>query len=62
MVDVDKSRIREKMTIKLKSGKIESISKSLAADMQEEGWMSVDARGLFVCPGLIDCKFLYPRR
>jgi len=56
VVDVEKSKILEGMTIKTKGGKIVSISKSLKTDMQEEGWSSVDAEALYVCPGLIDCK------
>lgn len=43
------------MTVKIKAGKIVSISKSLRMDMQEEGYSSLDAKGLYMCPGLIDC-------
>lgn len=55
VVNVEKSRILEGMTIKLKAGKIVNISKSLKSDMQEEGWLSINAGGLYVSPGLIDC-------
>ncbi|WRT64305.1 uncharacterized protein IL334_001237 [Kwoniella shivajii] len=54
IVDVENSTILKSMTVKIKSGKIESISKSAFAHMQEDGWESVNAEGLYLCPGLID--------
>ena len=56
VVDVESSKILENMTVKIKGGKIASISKATKSDMQESGYSSVDAAGLYVCPGLIDCK------
>ena len=55
VVDVEKSTVMENMTVKIKGGTISSISKSLKSDFQEAGFASVDAKGLFMCPGLIDC-------
>jgi hypothetical protein len=26
--------------------------------MQEDSWISVDCKGLYMCPGLIDCESL----
>ena len=46
------------MTVKIKDGSISSISKSSSADMQEEGFMSINAGGLYMCPGLIDCELV----
>ena len=56
VIDVENSKVLENMTVKIKDGTIASISKASSADMQEEGFMSVDAGGLFMCPGLIDCE------
>ncbi|WVQ85098.1 hypothetical protein IAT38_007262 [Cryptococcus sp. DSM 104549] len=54
VVDVESSKIHESMTVKIKGGKIQSISKAAFAHMQEDGWASVNAGGLYLCPGLID--------
>ncbi|WWC66384.1 uncharacterized protein I206_100285 [Kwoniella pini CBS 10737] len=54
VVDVENSKILPSMTVKLKNGKIESISKSVASHMQEKGWESINGQGLFLSPGLID--------
>ncbi|WVW82475.1 hypothetical protein I302_104486 [Kwoniella bestiolae CBS 10118] len=54
IVDVENSLILKSMTVKIKAGKIESISKSLKEHMQEPGWESVNAEGLYLSPGLID--------
>ncbi|WVQ62023.1 uncharacterized protein L199_000156 [Kwoniella botswanensis] len=54
IVDVENSLILKSMTVKIKSGKIESISKSLKEHMQEDGWESINAEGLYLSPGLID--------
>lgn len=56
MVDPEKSRVFSGQTVKIESGKITSISTSQIADMQAEGWHVVDAKGLYMCPGLIDCE------
>ncbi len=56
VVDVENGKILENMTVKLKLGKIESIGKSLRTDAQEAGYTSVDAKGLYMCPGLVDCR------
>ncbi|ORY34946.1 hypothetical protein BCR39DRAFT_515732 [Naematelia encephala] len=55
VVDVEKLKILDNMTVKIKAGKIVSITSSQYADMQEDGWTSVAAEGLYICPGLIDC-------
>jgi adenine deaminase len=56
IVDVENGKILENMTVKIKSGIISSISKSKEIHMQEDGWLSINAAGLYVCPGLIDCE------
>jgi len=56
VIDVEKSRVMEGMTVKVSKGIIDSIEKSRPVDMQENGWTSVDCKGLYMCPGLIDCK------
>ena len=58
VIDVEKSRAMEGMTVKISKGIIDSIEKSRPADMQEDGWSSVDCKGLYMCPGLIDCEWL----
>ncbi|ORX37953.1 hypothetical protein BD324DRAFT_623941 [Kockovaella imperatae] len=55
VIDVENSKVLEKMTVKIKDGNIISIAKSQTKDMQEDGYASVDASGLYMCPGLIDC-------
>jgi hypothetical protein len=56
VIDVEKSRVLESMTVKTSKGLILSIDKTQAVDMQEDGWISVDCKGLYMCPGLIDCE------
>jgi imidazolonepropionase-like amidohydrolase len=56
VVDVENGKILDNMTLKIKNGEIFSVKKAKGVDMQEDGWVSVDASGLFVCPGLIDCE------
>jgi hypothetical protein len=56
LVDVESSKILSNQTVKIKAGKIASISASSVGDMQEEGWISVDCKELYLSPGLIDCK------
>jgi hypothetical protein len=56
VIDVEKSRVLESMTVKTSKGLILSIEKTKAVDMQEDGWISVDCKGLYMCPGLIDCE------
>jgi hypothetical protein len=56
VVDVENGVILENMTVKIKSGIFDSIKKAKPVDMQEEGWLSVDARGLWMSPGLIECQ------
>jgi hypothetical protein len=55
VIDVENSKVLEGMTVKIKSGKIVSIGKSVQGDLQEEGYTSIKADGLYLCPGLIDC-------
>jgi len=50
------------MTVKIKGGLIVSVSKTNKADMQEVGYATIDGKGLFMCPGLIDCKFYWTYR
>jgi hypothetical protein len=56
VIDVEKGRVMACMTVKIKNGIIESIEESNPLDMQESGWTSVDCKGLYMCPGLIDCR------
>jgi hypothetical protein len=56
VIDVEKSKVMEGMTVKTSKGLILSIDKTKAVDMQEDGWLSVDCKGLYMCPGLIDCE------
>ena len=56
VIDVEKNRVLEGMTVKTSKGLIISIDRSKPVDMQEDGWTSVDCKGLYMCPGLIDCK------
>lgn len=58
VIDVEKSKVLEGMTVKISKGIIKSIEKSKPVDMQEDGWISVDCEGLYMCPGLIDCELL----
>lgn len=58
VIDVEKSRVIKDQTVKLEAGKFTSISKTQAADAQASGWIVVDAKGLYMCPGLIDCKLV----
>lgn len=56
VIDVENSRVLQGMTVKISKGLIGSIEKAKPVDMQEDGWTSVDCKGLYMCPGLIDCK------
>ena len=56
VIDVEKSKVLEGMTVKISKGLILSIDKTKPVDMQEDGWTSVDCKGLYMCPGLIDCR------
>ncbi|RSH93547.1 hypothetical protein EHS25_007905 [Saitozyma podzolica] len=55
VVDVENGKVLENMTVKIKAGKVVSLGKSSATDMQEAGYTSIKAEGLYLCPGLIDC-------
>ena len=44
------------MTVRMKGGFIESITKVKDLDLKEEGYASMNASGMYMCPGLIDCK------
>jgi hypothetical protein len=56
VIDVEKSRVLEDMTVKTSKGLILSIDKMKPVDMQDDSWISVDCKGLYMCPGLIDCE------
>jgi len=56
VIDVERSKVLEGMTVRTSKGLILSIDKTQLVDMQEEGWTSVDCKGLYMCPGLIDCE------
>jgi N-acyl-D-aspartate/D-glutamate deacylase len=56
VIDVEKGIVLLDRTVKIAKGVFVSIEKSKNVDMQEDGWVSVDARGLYMCPGLIDCE------
>ena len=55
VIDVENSKVMENMTVKIKGGSVVSVSPTKLVDLQEEGWASVNAAGLYMCPGLIDC-------
>lgn len=59
MIDPEHGKVLDNMTVKIKAGKIVSIAKSQKSDLQEDGFTSVKADGLYICPGLIDCKPQY---
>lgn len=44
------------MTVRIRKGMVESVEKTRDADMQEAGYSTIDAKGLYICPGLVDCK------
>ena len=46
----------ENQTVKIKGGVITSVSTSMQYDLQEANFTTVDAKGLYMCPGLIDCE------
>ncbi|WVR06026.1 hypothetical protein IAU60_003054 [Kwoniella sp. DSM 27419] len=54
VVDVETSTVHRSMTVKLSGGKIESIAKSSTKDLQDERYESINAQGLYLCPGLVD--------
>jgi hypothetical protein len=56
IIDVESSKILPNMTVKIKGGEMVYIGKAKNTDMQESGYSSIDASGLYMCPGLIDCK------
>ena len=56
LIDVEDSKVLRDRTVKIRSGLIEEIRESRKGDLQDEGWTSIDARGLYMCPGLIDCE------
>ncbi len=44
------------MTVRIRKGVVESVEKTKQADMQEAGYSTINAKGLYICPGLIDCE------
>lgn len=56
VIDVESSRVMHNMTVKISKGYIRSIERMKPVDMQDDGWISVDCKGLYMCPGLIDCE------
>lgn len=44
------------MTVRIRKGVVESVEKTKHADMQEAGYSTINAKGLYICPGLIDCE------
>lgn len=58
VIDVVKSKVIKDQTVKLQGGKFTSISKTQAQDAQAGDWIVVDAKGLYMCPGLIDCELI----
>ena len=56
VIDVEGSKVLENRTVKIRGGKIESIVKSSDIDLKDDGYSCVDARGLYMSPGLIDCE------
>ena len=57
LIDVEDGRVLKDRTVKIRSGFIEEIRQTQQGDLEEEGWTSIDSRGLYMCPGLIDCEF-----
>ncbi|CAD6566169.1 MAG: hypothetical protein TREMPRED_002296 [Tremellales sp. Tagirdzhanova-0007] len=55
LIDVENSKIIPGRTVKIRSGLIVDITDSQESDLHEEDWTCIDARGLYMCPGLIDC-------
>ncbi|KAK8864561.1 hypothetical protein IAR55_001811 [Kwoniella newhampshirensis] len=55
VVDVEGETVLKNMTVKIRKGKFESIAPTGDNDIADEKHMVVDATGLFMCPGLIDC-------
>ena len=56
LIDVENSKIIPGRTVKIRSGLIVDITDSQESDLHEEDWTCIDARGLYMCPGLIDCE------
>jgi imidazolonepropionase-like amidohydrolase len=56
---VDTASISRDMTVKISQGLIQEIRKTSTSkgDTLEEGWVRIDAGGMYLCPGLIDCEF-----
>ncbi|BEI79851.1 hypothetical protein CcaverHIS002_0103800 [Cutaneotrichosporon cavernicola] len=48
-------KVQENMTVRIRKGVVESVEKTKPSDMQEAGYSTIDAKGLYMCPGLIDC-------
>lgn len=57
VIDTEHLKVRENMTVRIRKGLVESVEKTKAADMQEVGYSTIDAKGLYICPGLVDCTF-----
>lgn len=55
-MDAEKGKVHENMTVRIRAGVIQSVQKTKKADMQEAGYSTIDAKGLYMCPGLIDCE------
>jgi imidazolonepropionase-like amidohydrolase len=56
VIDAANGKVLKDQTVRIRKGLIEDVSKSRSEDMQEAGYSTIDARGLFMCPGLIDCE------
>lgn len=59
-MDAENSTIHDHQTVRIRKGLIESVSKTKDVDMQEAGYSTIDAKGLYLCPGLIDCEVSLP--
>lgn len=60
MVDVASNKVHEAMTVRIEDGRFKSVKKSDAEELRalskEKGVRTVDLNGLWLCPGLVDCR------
>ncbi|ORY25064.1 amidohydrolase [Naematelia encephala] len=60
VIDVEHGRILPDMTVKIRQGFFERVSRRNGNDdkfdiQAQPEWMEIDCKGLYMCPGLIDC-------
>ncbi len=59
VVDVDANRILSKHTVVIAKGTIKSVEKSSIVTWPDD-YRVVDCHGLYLCPGLVDCRECLP--